>query len=103
MAEDCEGVRGANEAPVGRLRANRRQMLLGASFGALFAGLCVTAPAPARMLPSRGGSVLSFHRDEPWVDPAGVASPYHPPHGARGGAALAGLSDEALRRLDCYL
>lgn len=103
MVKEIGAAGGMSETRTGRLIANRRQMLLGASLGALFATAGAAMPAPARMTPMRAGPVLSFHRDEPWLDPAGLASPYRPPHGVRGGAVGAALSDEALRRLDCYL
>ena len=44
------------------------------------------------------GPVLSFHLDQPYVDPTGLAQPFVPPTGMRSGAPLAALSDEALSR-----
>ncbi|MGF7172064.1 hypothetical protein FHS91_003768 [Sphingobium xanthum] len=81
----------------------RRQVLLGASLGALLTATGGVGPVQARVLPARTASVLSFHRDEPWLDKSGLGRPFHAPGGARGGAVLADLSDEALRRLNCFL
>jgi hypothetical protein len=44
------------------------------------------------------GPVLSFHLDQPYVDPTGLAEPFIPPSGMRSGAPLAALSEEALSR-----
>lgn len=81
----------------------RRQVLLGGSLGALLTATGGAMPVRARGLPARATSVLSFHRDEPWLDASGLGRPFHAPGGARGGAILADLSDEALRRLNCFL
>lgn len=46
----------------------------------------------------KSGSVLSFHLDQPYVDPTGLDEPYRPPAGARSGAPLAAMSDMELSR-----
>jgi hypothetical protein len=66
---------------------SRRDFLLTASVAG---GALVFLPA----LTLKNPPVVSFHLDQPYVDITGVAEPYRPPAGARGGAPLAGLSDE---------
>jgi hypothetical protein len=46
--------------------------------------------------------VVSFHMDQPYLDPTGTAMPYRPPSGARSGAPVARFSEEAFRRMQCY-
>ncbi|MGD0957576.1 MAG: twin-arginine translocation signal domain-containing protein [Candidatus Acidiferrales bacterium] len=45
--------------------------------------------------------VVSFHMDQPYIDATGTAMPYRPPQGARSAAAVAHLSEEAFRRMQC--
>lgn len=103
MSREKAGAAGSVVDAIGRrFAATRRQVFFGASLGALFAATSGVAAMPLR-LPHRAGSVLSFHRDEPWFDATGIAHPWIPPDGYRGGRVPFGLSDEQLRRLDCYL
>jgi hypothetical protein len=46
--------------------------------------------------------VVSFHMDQPYLDPTGTAAPYHPPSGARSASPVAHLSEEAFRRSQAY-
>jgi hypothetical protein len=46
--------------------------------------------------------VVSFHMDQPYIDPTGAATPYRPPRGARSAAPVARFSEEAFRRMQCY-
>jgi hypothetical protein len=46
--------------------------------------------------------VVSFHMDQPYIDPTGAAMPYRPPRGARSAAPVARFSEEAFRRMQCY-
>jgi hypothetical protein len=53
------------------------------------------------LLPSlaiRNAPVLSFHLDQPYVDPTGMSEPYIPPSGMRSAAPLAALSDMEFSR-----
>jgi hypothetical protein len=62
---------------------SRRQFLvLGALVGVV----------PLRVF-SKARPVVAFHLDAPYLDLTGQAMPYRPPLGARGGEALAGLSE----------
>ncbi|HXO45181.1 MAG TPA: twin-arginine translocation signal domain-containing protein [Candidatus Cybelea sp.] len=46
--------------------------------------------------------VVSFHMDQPYLDPTGKAAPYHPPSGARSASPVAHLSEEAFRSSQAY-
>ena len=99
----------------GRVIWSRRRFLREGSVaaGAVTAGtLCgpslVTLLAPSAALASPAGApmatllasgpVLSFHLDQPYIDPTGAALAYRPPIGARGGAPVAELTDAELSR-----
>jgi hypothetical protein len=58
-------------------------------------GVLARVPAAA---PIAAAPVLSFHLDQPYLDITGGAKEYRPPIGARGGAAVAELSDAELSR-----
>lgn len=75
----------------------RRAFAGSAAALAALAPALAARPAAAASLPG-GGPVVSFHMDRPYLDATGRAKPYIPPKGARGAAALAGLSEEKLRR-----
>jgi hypothetical protein len=47
--------------------------------------------------------VVSFHMDRPYIDVTGTAMPYRQPRGARSAAAVAHLSEETFRRMQCYV
>lgn|GEM_PF-1822619 len=85
------------------LEATRRQMLLGACSGVLLITLGGAEGAIGAAMPHAEGGVLSFYRDEPWLDGTGRAVPWHPPHGCRAAREQGALSDEMLRRIDCYI
>jgi hypothetical protein len=81
----------------------------GAAVGALSmaagAGLFADTSASSRQACGQAVSfheVVSFHMDQPYVDPTGAAMPYHPPRGARSAAPIARFSEEAFRRMQCY-
>ena len=87
-------------------RLSRRRFLRSASFasgavafvgsgGAIARSLML--PAPLQSL-AMSAPVLSFHLDQPYIDPTGAALVYRPPAGARGGAPVAELSDAELSR-----
>lgn len=67
-------------------------------------GAALVAPAGA-LLPQaervegRGGPVVSFHMDQPYLDMTGTAIPYDPPAGVRSGDAAARLSEEVFRSM----
>jgi hypothetical protein len=69
--------------------------------GAAAAAIAV-APEICAAGPVRRRDVVSFHMDRPYVDHTGTAMPYLPPAGARSAAAVAHLSEEAFRRMQCY-
>jgi hypothetical protein len=46
--------------------------------------------------------VISFHMDQPYIDHAGAAVPYHAPVGARAAGELCLCSEEMLRHHHCY-
>ncbi|MCW2403407.1 hypothetical protein M2336_000036 [Sphingobium sp. B1D7B] len=85
------------------LLASRRQMLRGACVGALLIGAGGSAVLARASGPTRMDAVLSFHSDEPWLDRTGRAAPWHPPCGCRSGEGVEPLSDEMLRRVNCYV
>jgi hypothetical protein len=64
--------------------------------------LNVTASAAAGTTPSVHVPVISFHMDQPYIDPSGAAPPYVPPQGARAAAPLLDCDDELLRHHHCY-
>lgn len=68
---------------------------------ALAPGAAWTSEASASREQSRQ-PVVSFHMDRPYIDPTGTAMPYRRPVGARSGAAVARLDEEAFRRMQCY-
>jgi hypothetical protein len=64
---------------------------------AFHAALTAGGHAVAEMRPP----VVSFYMDRPYLDPTGTAMPYLLPRGARSGAPLALLSEEAFRSAQC--
>lgn len=48
-------------------------------------------------------AVVSIHLDQPYIDVTGRATPYLPPAGLRGGAAVAHLSETDFRRDFVYV
>lgn len=88
---------------VSAMTVSRRTVLLGTGWGvvAVAAGGSLTGIARASCVPAR--AVLSFHCDEPWLDQSGAARPWLPPAGCLGGRTSDDLTDERLRRLNCYL
>lgn len=80
----------------------RRAVLVGATCG--FAAAAISGGFASAVLASVPvGPVLSFHRDEPWLDQTGTALQWVPPCGCRGGMTSTSVTDESLRRLNCYL
>lgn len=87
---------------------SRRRFLREATYagGAAAAGSLIASSALAssplgvlaRVPAVAAGPVLSFHLDQPYLDLTGGAKEYRPPIGARGGAAVAELSDAELSR-----
>jgi hypothetical protein len=51
---------------------------------------------------TRRQGIVSFHMDQPYLDPSGTAVPYHPPPGARSAQAAAHFTEEMLRRHSIY-
>ena len=100
----CCGKRAGGTAGMSgeQFAINRRQMLYGASMGTMFAALGAGGAWAASPL-RHDEPVVSFHRDEPWIDKTGLARPYRPATGCRGGAPASQLGAEALHRLNCYL
>jgi hypothetical protein len=81
----------------------------GAAIGALSiapgAGLLAETSASSRQACGQAVSfheVVSFHMDQPYIDPSGTAMPYWRPRGARSAAAVAHLSEETFRCMQCY-
>ncbi|MEJ0034778.1 MAG: twin-arginine translocation signal domain-containing protein [Gammaproteobacteria bacterium] len=72
-----------------------------AGAGLSLAWVSAAAPATNVVAPRirKARSVVSFHLDQPYLDPTGEAIPYLPPAGLRGADALARLSAEDLFRL----
>ena len=67
-----------------------------------FGSAALVAPAGALLAQveracGRGGPVVSFHMDQPYLDMTGTAIPYYPPPGVRSGDAAAQLSEEVFR------
>lgn len=87
---------------VDALVASRRAVLIGAACGFVVAGMS-GGLSPVARASTLSSPILSFHRDEPWLDQSGGALPWIPSRGCRGGATLGGVTDESLRRLNCYL
>jgi hypothetical protein len=80
-----------------------RLAVAGAALGAICAApsaAILGSPTPETQ--KFRGAVVSFHMDRPYIDPTGTAMPYYPPCGARSGALVARLSEEAFRRMQCY-
>jgi hypothetical protein len=81
-----------------------------AKLAAAGAAIGAFSMAPGAVLPveSSAGTgesrtpVVSFHMDRPYIDVTGTAMPYRRPQGARSAAAVAHLSEETLRRVQCY-
>jgi len=73
-----------------------------AAGAAVSAALAIPTPIIAATAPSRA-AVVSIHLDQPYLDRTGTAIPYHPPHGMRSAAGVEHLSEEAFRRLQCYV
>jgi hypothetical protein len=66
------------------------------------ASACPTALRPATASHDRcARPVLTFHLDQPYLDPTGTAAAYVPPRGARGAAYAAALDAQALLLLFC--
>jgi hypothetical protein len=62
----------------------------------------VAGVAPGIVLRGTAGSpspVVSFHVDAPYLDLSGQGVPYRPPAGARGGEAIARLTETELHSL----
>jgi hypothetical protein len=61
------------------------------------------ASAASVQLPRNLTPVVSIHMDQPYLDWTGRAVPYYAPQGIRSGEPLARLSEEAFRRLPCFV
>jgi hypothetical protein len=100
-----EAIRGCVQTPadVGGVAVDRRELLIVACCAAVAMTAGSLTATAARASSSAGPPIVSFHRDEPWLDETGAAFPWLPPQGCRGGRAVENLSEERLRRLNCYL
>jgi hypothetical protein len=63
------------------------------------AALAAETAAPSR---ATRRPVVSFHMDQPYIDPTGTAIPYRRPIGACSAAAVSRLNEETFRRMQCY-
>jgi hypothetical protein len=84
----------------------RRRLL--ARLAAASAAVGATWLVPGISIAAQGDSheirneVVSFHMDQPYLDPTGRAAPYYPPAGARSASPVAHLSEEMLRSAQSY-